>query len=103
MEGSPHRHKRHPPEAEDRLALARPSREVRPLAETCFDRLDRWRRDGGTWDRLLSHAQTKNDALGEVQWEVQWEVSVDDTVIRAHQHAAGARSRPSAQDEKRAS
>jgi transposase len=53
----------------------------------------------GPWDRLLSHAQTKNDAVGEVQWEV----SVDDTVIRAHQHAAGARSRPSAQDEKRGS
>ena len=66
--------------------------------QTCYDRFNRWRRDG-TWDRLLAHAQTKNDALGEVEWEV----SVDDTVIRAHQHAAGARSKPSAPDEKRGS
>jgi transposase len=40
---------------------------------------------------LLADAQTKNDAVGEVEWEV----SVDDTVIRAHQHAAGARRKPS--------
>jgi transposase len=66
--------------------------------QTCFDRFNRWRRDG-TWDRLLAHAQTNNDAVGEVRWEV----SVDDTVIRAHQHAAGARGRSSAADEKRGS
>ena len=46
--------------------------------QTCFDRFDRWRRNG-TWDRLLAHAQTKNDALGAVEWEV----SVGDTVVRA--------------------
>jgi transposase len=34
--------------------------------QTCFDRFNRWRRDG-TWDRLLAHAQTKNDAVGEVE------------------------------------
>ena len=55
--------------------------------QTCYDRLVRWRKDG-TWNRLLAHAQTKLDAIGEVEWEV----SVDDTVIRAHQHAAGSRS-----------
>ena len=66
--------------------------------QTCFDRFNRWRRDG-TWDRLLADAQTKNDAVGEIEWEV----SVDDTVIRAHQHAAGARRKPSGQDEKRGS
>ncbi len=42
--------------------------------QTCFDRFNRWRRDG-TWDRLLAHAQTKSDAVGDVEWEV----SVDDT------------------------
>ncbi len=63
--------------------------------QTCFDRFVRWRRDG-TWDRLLSHAQTKSDAVGEVEWLV----SVDSTVIRAHQHAAGARHEPGARDEK---
>ncbi len=56
--------------------------------QTVYDRFVRWRRDG-TWDRLLSQVQTKNDAVGEVVWEV----SVDSTVIRAHQHAAGARKR----------
>jgi hypothetical protein len=36
---------------------------------------------------LLAHAQTKSDAVGEVDWEVV----VDATIVRAHQHAAGAR------------
>jgi transposase len=66
--------------------------------QTCYDRFVRWRRDG-TWDRLLAHAQTKSDAVGEVIWEV----SVDSTVARAHQHAAGARRRPSQADQKRGS
>ena len=56
----------------------------------------RWRRDG-TWDRLLARAQTKCEAVGEVEWEV----SVDSTVVRAHQHAAGARRRPGREDAKR--
>jgi transposase len=57
--------------------------------QTCFDRFNRWRREG-TWDRLLADAQTKSDAVGDLEWEV----SVDDTVVRAHQHAAGARGEP---------
>ncbi len=57
--------------------------------QTCFDRFNRWRRDG-TWDRLLADAQTKSDAVGQIEWEV----SVDDTVVRAHQHAADARHEP---------
>ena len=56
----------------------------------------RWRRDG-TWDRLLADAQTKSDAVGEVEWLV----SVDSTIARTHQHAAGARRRPSKQDAKK--
>lgn len=63
--------------------------------QTCYDRFVRWRRDG-TWEKLLAHAQTRSDAVGEVVWEV----SVDSTVARAHQHAAGARRRPSAADER---
>ena len=31
--------------------------------QTCYDRFVRWREDG-TWDRLLAHAQTKSDAVG---------------------------------------
>ena len=54
--------------------------------QTCHSRLVRWRRDG-TWDRLLAHVQTTLDAVGEVVWEV----SIASSVVRAHQHAAGAR------------
>jgi len=61
--------------------------------QTCFDRFNRWRRDG-TWDRLLAHAQTKSDALEQIEWEV----SVDDTVMMAHQHATGVRGKPSEED-----
>jgi transposase len=56
---------------------------------TLHDRLVRWRRDG-TWDRLLAYAQTRSDAVGELEWIA----SVDATVNRAHQHAAGARRLP---------
>ena len=66
--------------------------------KTCYDRFVRWRRDG-TWDRLLAHAQTKSDAVGQMVCEV----SLDSTVARAHQHAAGARRRPSQADQKRGS
>ena len=63
--------------------------------QTCYDRLVRWRRDG-TWDRLLAHAQTKSDAVGELEWVV----SVDSSSVRAHQHAAGARKRQARADTK---
>ena len=56
--------------------------------QTCHARLVRWLRDG-TWERLLAHVQTKSDAVGEVVWEV----SIDSSVARAHQHAAGARKK----------
>jgi transposase len=63
--------------------------------QTCYARFVRWRREG-TWERLLAHVQTKSDAVGEVVWEV----SVDSTIARAHQHAAGARKARSQADEK---
>lgn len=66
--------------------------------QTRADRLYRWRRDG-TWDRILALAQTRSDAVGEVVWEI----SVDSSTARAHQHASGARRRPSRADEKRGS
>ena len=56
--------------------------------QTCDDRFIRWRQDG-TWDRLLARAQTKSDAVGELEWVV----CVDSSSVRAHQHAAGARKR----------
>jgi transposase len=54
--------------------------------QTLHARLLRWQRDG-TWDRLLRHVQQHSDAVGEIVWEV----SVDSTVLRAHQHAAGGK------------
>ena len=62
---------------------------------TCADRFVRWRRDG-TWDRLHQAVQGAADASGGVDWEV----SLDSSVIRAHQHAAGARHQPSREDAK---
>lgn len=53
---------------------------------TCYARFVRWQADG-TWDRLLAEVQTQSDAVGAVDWEV----SIDSTVVRAHQHAAGAK------------
>ena len=47
-----------------------------------------WQRDG-TWARVLTALQARADAAGLITWDV----SVDSTVVRAHQHAAGARKR----------
>jgi transposase len=47
-----------------------------------------WQRDG-TWARILTSLQARADAAGLITWDV----SVDSTVVRAHQHAAGARKR----------
>src|SRR5262249_26333748 len=48
----------------------------------------RWQRDG-TWRRMVTALQGRADAAGLIAWDV----SVDSTVARAHQHAAGARKR----------
>jgi transposase len=48
----------------------------------------RWQRDG-TWARILTALQAVADAAGRITWDV----SVDSSVARAHQHAAGARKR----------
>lgn len=63
--------------------------------QTCHDRFTRWQRDGA-WDRLLTRMQTRADAVGETDWVV----SLDSTISRAHQHAAGARRRPSRADQR---
>jgi transposase len=41
----------------------------------------------GIWARLVVALQTRADARGLITWDV----SVDSTIVRAHQHAAGAR------------
>lgn len=46
----------------------------------------RWQRDG-TWATILAGLQARADAAGLIGWQI----GVDSTVLRAHQHAAGAR------------
>jgi transposase len=53
---------------------------------TVYSRFWRWR-EAGVWDRVFAAVQQEEDAAGEVDWGVQF---VDGSVIRAHQHAAGA-------------
>jgi transposase len=55
--------------------------------KSCHERLRRWTADG-TWARILAAAQVHDDAR-----PVEWAVSVDSSIVRAHQHAAGACSR----------
>jgi transposase len=57
----------------------------------------RWQRDG-TWKRILTALQAQADAAGLITWDV----SVDSTVARAHQHAAGARKGGTANAKNRA-
>jgi len=54
----------------------------------------RWQR-AGIWQRIVTALQTRADAAGLITWDV----SVDSTIARAHQHAAGARRRPGDQQE----
>ncbi len=42
----------------------------------------------GVWDAILATLQQQGDAAGHLDWSAHY---VDGTVIRAHQHAAGAR------------
>jgi transposase len=55
-------------------------------AKTCYDRFARWEQDG-TWARIEQQLQTDADAVGDLDWRAQ----ADSTIVRAHQHAAGAR------------
>jgi transposase len=50
-------------------------------------RLRRWRL-AGVWDRIFAAVQREEDRAGHVDWEIQF---VDATIVRAHQHAAGAK------------
>lgn len=55
--------------------------------ETVSGRFYRWRKSG-LWSRMLQRLQQQADADGNLDWEVHY---VDGSVIRAHQHAAGAK------------
>ncbi|MFJ8197056.1 IS5 family transposase [Streptomyces sp. NPDC096152] len=53
--------------------------------QTVHKRHALWAADG-TWDMLLQHVPAQVDAEGGIEWDV----SVDSSVMRAYQHAAGA-------------
>ncbi|WP_433261558.1 IS5 family transposase [Actinosynnema sp. CS-041913] len=56
--------------------------------KTAHKRLLRWAVDG-TWARIFAAVLAAADADGDIGWVV----TVDSTVCRAHQHAAGARKK----------
>lgn len=55
--------------------------------KTVYSRFRRWR-EAGIWDQLFAAVQQSADQRGEVEWEVHF---VDGSIVRAHQHAAGAK------------
>lgn len=74
-----------------RVRAGAPWRDVPPAYGhwlTVYGLFRRWQRDG-TWARVLAGLQARADAAGLITWDV----SVDSTIARAHQHAAGARKR----------
>jgi transposase len=66
--------------------------------KTAHERLRKWTLDG-TWQKILDEAVVKDDAVGEVEWIL----SIDSTIVRAHQHAAGARKKGGANPRSRPS
>jgi transposase len=55
--------------------------------KTVSSRFYRWQK-AGVWDRILSTLQRQADTEGRLDWTLH---CVDSTVVRAHQHAAGAK------------
>ncbi|MGH3117752.1 MAG: IS5 family transposase [Gaiellales bacterium] len=55
--------------------------------QTVWKRHHRFATDG-TWDKLLRVIQAEADAAGRVDWNV----SVDSSIVRAHQHSATAKA-----------
>ena len=96
---SSHHHQRHPLGAAHRRTLGRPAGALRPGAPwadlperygavgTVSSRFYRWR-EAGLWQRVLEALQAQADAAGLLDWDLHF---VDASVVRAHQHAAGAR------------
>lgn len=56
---------------------------------TVSSRFYRWQK-AGIWERIWASLQRAADQEGELDWEVHF---VDGSVVRAHQHAAGAKKR----------
>lgn len=54
---------------------------------TVSSRFYRWRK-AGIWQKILEALEARADRHGRVDWSLHF---IDSTVVRAHQHAAGAR------------
>jgi transposase len=54
---------------------------------TVASRFYRWQR-AGIWGQLLAAVQARADAEGQINWDLHY---VDGKMIRAYQHAAGAK------------
>lgn len=61
--------------------------------KTVYNRHRRWSADG-TWAKVLDEPRCGCDQNTQAGHAVEWSVGVDSTVIRAHQHAAGAPHAP---------
>ncbi len=55
--------------------------------KTISSRFYRWR-SAGVWQQILQKLQQRADGEGKLDWSLHY---VDSTVVRAHQHAAGAK------------
>lgn len=55
--------------------------------QTVSGRFYRWRKSG-LWQAILQALQKQADAEGKLNWQIH---HVDGSVVRAHQHAAGAK------------
>lgn len=72
------------------LRTGAPWRDLPPRygkVQSVFSRFRRWR-EQGIWAQLFSTLQSIAEAEGRIEWELHF---VDSTIIRAHQHAAGAK------------
>ena len=54
--------------------------------QTTYDRFRKWAEDG-TWARIRRQVI----AMAEAEDDIDWDAQADSTIVRAHQHAAGAR------------
>src|SRR5918996_3692455 len=57
---------------------------------TVASRFYRWRK-AGVFQQLFDTLKQQADAAGQLDWDVHF---VDSTIVRAHQHAAGAKKGP---------
>lgn len=55
--------------------------------QTVASRFYRWQQNG-VWEGIFAQLQQMKDGDGQIDWQVHY---VDGSIIRAHQHAAGAK------------